>query len=135
MLSRENEQKVRQHLSLARGFLETAVVKPESSEFEERNALSRAYYSMFHASCAWLASRYGIVRKLKHSELLDEMHRRRGKRFGDFVRDIRGMRRAADYREEWKPQRFVTEDRLGKARQEILKLCQEAERDIGVELR
>jgi len=127
MLNRDTEKKVRQHVELARGFLETAVVGLESTEFEERNALSRAYYAMFHACCAWLASKNGIVRKLKHFELLDEMHRSRGRRFGDFMRDIRGMRRAADYREEWKPQRLVTLDRLGKARQEILKLCQEAE--------
>jgi uncharacterized protein (UPF0332 family) len=92
MLSRGTEQRIRQQLRLAKGFLETAVVKPESSEFEERNALSRAYYAMFHACCAWLAAprdgKEGIVRRLKHSELLDEMHRHRGKEFGDFVRDI-----------------------------------------------
>ena len=130
MLNRDTEKKVRQHLELARGFLETTVVGLDSTEFEERNALSRAYYAMFHACCAWLASKDGIVKKLKHFELLDEMHRSRGKRFGDFMRDIRGMRRSADYREEWKPQRLVTEDRLGKARQEILKLCQEAEANV-----
>jgi uncharacterized protein (UPF0332 family) len=138
MLRREMERKVRQHLGLARGFLETAVVGPASTESEERNALSRSYYAMFHACCAWLAAKSGVVRKLKHFELLDEMHRSRGKKFGDFVRDVRGIRRAADYREEWKPQRLVTEDRLGKARQEVLKLCQEAEAKIeedGPELR
>jgi uncharacterized protein (UPF0332 family) len=139
MLSPEAEQKVQQHLKLARGFLATAVVGQESSEFEERNALSRAYYAMFHACCAWLVlprkDREGIIRRLKHSELLDEMHRRRGKEFGDFLRDMRGMRRAADYREEWKPQRLVTEDRLVKARQEILKLVEEAEVGITRELR
>jgi len=138
MLSPDTERKVRQHLRMARGFLETAAVPADRSEFEERNALSRSYYAMFHACCAWLAipreGRNGIPGRLKHAELLDEMHRRRGKRFGDFVRDIRGLRRAADYREEWKPQSLVTDDRLGKARQEILKLCQETEADIGREL-
>jgi uncharacterized protein (UPF0332 family) len=130
MLSRATEQKVRLHLRLAKGLLETAAVRSESSEFEERNALSRAYYAMFHACCAWLAWRCGIVRKLKHAELLDEMHRRRGKAFGDFVRDLRGMREAADYREEWKPQRRVTEDRLGKVESAVGRL----EVEIGTEL-
>jgi uncharacterized protein (UPF0332 family) len=127
MLSREAEQKVRKQLSLAEGLLKTAVVGAGSSEFEERNALSRAYYAMFHACCAWLASKYGITSKLKHFELQDEMHRRRGKKFGDFVRDVRGLRRAADYREEWHPQRLVTMDRLEKVRREIWQLREEIE--------
>jgi len=127
MLSREIETKARQHLRLARGFLETAVVTAESSEFAERNALSRAYYAMFHACSAWLAARHGVARKLKHPELLDQMHRRRGKDFGDFVRDIRGMRRAADYREDWKPQPGGVRGKLGRAEKEILRLCQEVE--------
>jgi uncharacterized protein (UPF0332 family) len=130
MLSLEEERRVRQHLRLAKGFLDTAVVRPDSSEFEERNALSRAYYAMFHACCAWLAWKYGIVRKLRHFELLDEMRRRRGKNFGDFVRDVRGMREAADYREEWKPQRRVSEDRLAKVERAVGQL----EAEIGAEL-
>ncbi len=130
MLSRE-EQKVRQHLRLAKGLLETAVVGPESSEFDERNALSRVYYAIFHACCAWLAWKYGIARKLSHDDLVDEMHRRRGRDFGDFVRDVRGMREAADYREDWKPQRPVSKDRLHKARTQILILCSEAE--VGID--
>jgi hypothetical protein len=73
---------------------------------------------------------YGIVRKLKHFELLDEMHRRRGREFGDFVRDLRGMREAADYREEWEPQRRVTENRLAKVQSALGRL----EGEIGTEL-
>jgi uncharacterized protein (UPF0332 family) len=130
MLSSEAEQKVRRHLRMAKGFLETANVVQASSEFEERNALSRAYYAMFHACCAWLACKYGMVRKLKHFELLDEMHRRRGREFGDFVRDLRGMREAADYREEWEPQRRVTENRLAKVQSALGRL----EGEIGTEL-
>ncbi len=116
MSKHETGQKVRQHLRLAKGLLETSALRAGSSEFDERNALSRAYCAMFHGCCAWLAGRYGIVRKLKHFELLSEVRRRRGKRFGDFVRDLRGMREAADYREEWRPQRRVTEDRLAKVK-------------------
>jgi len=125
MLSRETERKVQQHLRLAQGLIDTAVIGDESSEFEQRNALSRAYYAMFHACCSWLALKVGIVRKLGHGELLDEMRRRRGKDFGDLVRDMRGIRRAADYREDWRPQRRVTADRLRKAGAEILHLSQE----------
>ena len=121
------EQKVKLHLRMAKGFQELAVVGEESSEFQERNALSRCYYALFHACCAWLARKYGIVRRLKHFELLDEMHRRRGKDFGDFVRDVRGMRRAADYREEWRPQRLVTKNRLDRAAREVFELCSEVE--------
>jgi len=124
------EGKIRQHLELARGFLDTAVIRPDSSEFEERNALSRAYYAMFHACCAWLASKFGIVDKLGHQKLVDEMHRRRGKDFGDLVRDARGMRRAADYREDWKPQRLVTENRLRKTVTEVVRLCEETQSEI-----
>jgi uncharacterized protein (UPF0332 family) len=131
MLSRETEQKVRLHLRMARGLLGTAVVKPGSSEFEERNSLSRAYYALFHACCAWLACEYGIVEKLKHSDLLDEMHRRRGKDFGDFVRDLRGMREAADYREDWRPQRRITDDRLAKVERAVGRLEAEIETELS----
>jgi len=134
MLSSEGERRARQHLRLAKGFLATATVDIGSSEFEERNALSRAYYAMFHASCAWLAFKYGIDRELKHSELLDEMHRRRGKEFGDFVRDLRGMREAADYRVEWKPQRRVTEDRLAKLKRVVDRLEVEIETEVADDL-
>jgi uncharacterized protein (UPF0332 family) len=130
MLSRETQQKVRQHLRLAKGMLQTAVVGPESSEFDERNALSRAYYAMFHGCCAWLACNYGIVRQLKHFEVLDEMHRRRGRQFGDFVRDLRGMREAADYREEWRPRCRVTQDRLAKVESVIGRLEAEIEAEL-----
>ena len=68
MLSREIEEKVRQHLRLARGLLETAVLVKESSEFDERNALSRAYYAMFHASRAWLLFKFGVDRRMKHGQ-------------------------------------------------------------------
>ena len=128
MLSRETEQRVRQHLRLAKGLLETAVLAESGSEFEERNALSRAYYAMFHASSAWLLLRFGLeVKKLRHTEFHAEMHRRRGKEFGDFIRDIYGLRRAADYREDWSPARMVTEDRLRKVRTNVLLLCDEVE--------
>ncbi len=127
MLSRESEQKIRQHMRLAKGFLETASVGAASSEFEERNALSRAYYAMFHASCAWVALKFGITHKLSHRDLINEMHRRRGKDIGDFIRDLRGMRESADYGEDWTPQRLVSEDRIRKARTQVLLLCAEIE--------
>jgi len=40
------------------------------------------------------------------------------------------MREAADYREEWRPQRRVTEDRLGKVEQAVERL----EAEIRAEL-
>jgi uncharacterized protein (UPF0332 family) len=127
-MSRDVEERVRQHLGLSKGLLETTVLKPESTGFEERNALSRAYYAMFHASSAWLLLKHGVeVGKLRHAEFHAEMHRRRGKEFGDFFRDMYGLRRAADYRQDWSPARMVTEDRLRKARTHIVVLCQETE--------
>lgn len=56
MLSPETEQRITQHLRLARGLLGTASIRLDSSEYEERNALSRTYYAMFHASAGWLLS-------------------------------------------------------------------------------
>jgi hypothetical protein len=41
------------------------------------------------------------------------------------------MRRVADYREDWKPQRLVTEDRLRNVRQQVLRLVLEAEAETG----
>jgi uncharacterized protein (UPF0332 family) len=130
MLNREAERQARQHLRLARGLLETAVVGPGSSEFEERNALSRAYYAMFHASRAWLLFRFAVDHRMKHGRLQEEMRRGFGESFGGFIGELYRLRRSADYSQDWAPVRFVSELKLKQARTNILYLCGETERGL-----
>jgi uncharacterized protein (UPF0332 family) len=94
MLSREVEQRVRQHLRLAKGLLETAILKPESAEFEERNALSRAYYAVYHAFSALLLNQ-GIEPSKSHGGLRKQIRRRLGSDFAQFMTDIYELRRFA----------------------------------------
>ena len=133
MLSPETEQKIRQHLRLARGFLGTTQLGLGNLEFEERNALSRGYYALLHACIGWQLMKFGFVIEYPHSKLHAEMDRRRGKEFGNFMRDVHGLRIAADYREGWSPARLVSEDKLNKTRIEVLRLCQETEDLLEIE--
>lgn len=130
MLSRAMERKVRQHLRLARGLLETAVLQATSSEFDERNALSRAYYSMFHASRAWLLFRSGDDRRMKHGLLQAEMRRGFGETFGNLIEELYRLRRAADYFEDWAPVRFRSEESLKRARTNVFYVCGLTERSL-----
>jgi uncharacterized protein (UPF0332 family) len=109
---------------------ETAVLNPGSSEFDERNALSRAYYAMFHASRAWLLFRFGVDHRMKHGQIHAEMRRGFGESFGGFVSELYRLRRAADYFQDWVPVRFVSEEKLKRARTNVLYLCGETERGL-----
>jgi len=129
MLSQETKQRIRQHLRLARGLLEVAALAEASSEFDERNALSRAYYAVFHASCAWLLSA-GIEPDRSHGRLHDEMQMRLGKSFGRFLRDMYELRRYADYAPGWLPIRHISVYKLRTARTNTLWLCIEAEKSL-----
>jgi uncharacterized protein (UPF0332 family) len=130
MLSREKEKQIGQHLRLARGLLETAVVELGSSEFEERNALSRAYYAIFHASKASLLYRSAVDRRMKHGQLQEEMRRGFGESLGSFIGELYRLRRSADYSQDWVPVRFVSEAKLKLARTNVLYLCGETERGL-----
>jgi len=129
MLSRETEQRIRQHLKLARGLLETAVVKPESSEFEERNAVSRAYYAGFHAFNALLLSG-GVEPSKSHGGLQDQVRRLLGRSLGNFLRDAYESRRFADYDPGWSPISYSSSSKLKTARTNILWACLEADKKL-----
>jgi len=123
------EQRVGKRLRLARGLLGTAVLRESSSEFEERNALSRAYYAMLHACCALMLSN-GIEPSKSHGGLRAQVQRWLGKSFGRFFGDLYELRRASDYDERWTPVRYVSEARLKRARTNVLWACLEAEKKM-----
>jgi uncharacterized protein (UPF0332 family) len=129
MLSRETEQRVQRHLRLARGFLETAVARAESSEFDQRNALSRAYYASFHAFSALLLSRE-VEPSKSHGRLQDQVRRWLGRAFGHFLRDAYESRRFADYDPSWSPIGYNSESKLRMARTNVLWTCLEAEKKL-----
>lgn len=130
MLSREAEQRIRQHLRLARGFLDTALLKAEASEHEERNALSRAYYAAFHGFNALLLS-LGVQPSRSHGGLHDQVRRWLGKSFGEFLRGAYESRRFADYEASWMPIRYSSELKLRTARANILWACLEASKKLS----
>jgi uncharacterized protein (UPF0332 family) len=83
MLKPEVELRVGRHLRLAKGLLETAVLRERSSEFEERNALSRAYYALFQA-CYALILNNGVEPSKSHGGLRAQVQPWLGKSFGRF---------------------------------------------------
>jgi uncharacterized protein (UPF0332 family) len=130
MSSHETQRAVREHLHLSRGLLETAVLNTSSSEFEERNALSRAYYALFHAVTAMLISKL-VVPSKSHGRLHDQVQRRLGREFGRFLRDLYELRQSADYKASWTPIRYVSDAKLKKAWTNVLWLCGEVERSLN----
>jgi len=110
-------------------LLETAVLSEASSEFEERNALSRGYYAFFHACSAWLLGN-GFEPGKKHGTLHDQMQRRLGRNFGRALRDLYEMRKDADYDSGWVPIKPVSLRKLKAARTNIFWLCLEAEKNL-----
>jgi uncharacterized protein (UPF0332 family) len=111
MLSRETERKIRRHVRLSRGLLDTTLLAPESSEFEERNALSRGYYALLHASSALVLTRETELSK-SHGGLHDQVQRRLGRSFGQFMRDLYKIRKFSDYEPDWLPIRHVSDANL-----------------------
>lgn len=93
-------QEVRRHLRMANGFMATAVIRDDSSEFEIRNALSRSYYALFHVCHAWLAMKnVPSGRRKRHETLINEIRIKRGKEFGDRLEGFWVLRKRADYDE------------------------------------
>jgi uncharacterized protein (UPF0332 family) len=129
MLSREGEERVRQHLRLAKGLLETAVLKPESTEFEERNSLSRAYYALFHGCCALMLSN-GVEPSKSHGGLRVQIQRWLGKSFGRFLGDLYELRRSSDYETNWVPVKHLSYAKLKSARTNVHWVCIEAEKKL-----
>ncbi len=129
MLSRETEERVRQHLRLAKGLLETTVLKPESTEFEERNSLSRTYYSLFHAICALLLS-HEMEPSKSHGGLRKQVRKWSGSYFAQFLSEIYELRRFADYDPGWIPVRHVNHAKLKIARSSVVQACDGAEKKL-----
>ena len=129
MLSRETEERVRQHLRLAKGLLETAALKGDSTEFEERNALSRAYYAMFHAFSGLLLSR-GMEPSKSHGGLSRQIERSLGRDIAQSTEDIYELRRFADYDASWVLVRHLNEAKLKVALRNVAWACANAEEKL-----
>jgi len=130
MLCSEERRRIRQHLRLARGLLASVVLDGSSSEFEQRNALSRSYYAVFHAFCGLILS-CGVEPSKSHGGLQDQVSRWFGKSLGRFLRDAYESRRFADYDPTWSPIAYKSEWKLRLARTNILWACLEAEKKLG----
>ena len=130
MLSREMEQRIRRHVRLSRGSLDTAVLARESSEFEERNALSRGYYAALHASSALILSHETEPSK-SHGTLHDQVQRRLGRSFGQFMRDLYELCRSADYEAGWTPIRHVSDAKLKTVWTNVVWACTEVEKSLS----
>jgi len=122
MLSPTVERKARSHLRLADGLMKTAEISNDASEFEIRNAFSRAYYALFHACCAHLLATGLGTRKAEeitkdHGRLHSAMRRPMGRLFERFVREAYDRRRQADYEPGWPvPSATVAQGELKRAR-------------------
>jgi hypothetical protein len=105
-LDSAREKAARGHLRLAEGLIRTVVLGDTASEYEIRNAFSRAYYALFHVCGGYLWASTGIdVEKVvrDHGQLRHEMGRWMGRSFERFLGDVYELRRQADYRPEWSP--------------------------------
>ncbi len=101
MLSEREVVDCKAHLKLGEGFLATAVIGMNSSEFEIRNALSRTYYAVFHASRAWLLTRgVPLKRSRAHGWLRKLVSKNRGEVFASRLKELYWLRENPDYRPE-----------------------------------
>jgi len=129
MLSSEEGRRVKRHLRLAMGFLDSAILSVSSSEFEIRNALSRSYYAMLHA-CNALVLSCGMVPSKSHGGLRTQAQRLLGKPFGRLVSDLYELRRVADYEAGWAVVLQIVEPKLKLARTNVLWACTEAQKNL-----
>lgn len=129
MLSSEEERRIRQHLRLAQGLLDSAALNPGSSEFDVRNALSRSYYAMLHA-CSALVLSCGMEPSKSHGGLQNQAQRFLGKVFGRLIGDLYELRRTADYNAAWIVNWQVSREKLKTARTNILWACAEARKNL-----
>jgi uncharacterized protein (UPF0332 family) len=122
MLSPTVERKARSHLRLADGLIKTAEINDDASEFEIRNAFSRAYYALFHVCCAHLLASGTDATKAEeitrdHGRLHSTIRRPIGRLFERFVREAYDRRRQADYEPGWPvPSATVAQGELKRAR-------------------
>lgn len=134
MLSPQAKEKAWAHLRLGEGFITSADVGDASSEYDIRNAFSRAYYALFHACYAHLLGR-GIdpvmVEEVarNHGRLHSSMRHPMGKPFERFVRKTYDRRRQSDYKPGWRvPAATVAQTELKQARTQFYWLFQTTRR-------
>jgi uncharacterized protein (UPF0332 family) len=122
MLSPEAKKKARAHLRLGEGFITSAEVGDASSEYDIRNAFSRAYYALFHVCYAHLLGREidpVAVEAIAsdHGGFQSKMQSLVGKWFGRFLQNAYELRRQSDYKPEWAvPAAMVAHSELKRAR-------------------
>jgi len=98
-------EEIEERLRLAEGFMATAVIPPNATEGEVRNAVSRAYYGLMHICHSWLAMKnVPQGRRRGHGEVQEEIGKQCGEEFKARLRDIYRLREDADYR----PQMFTS---------------------------
>jgi uncharacterized protein (UPF0332 family) len=137
MLSPTVERKARSHLRLAEGLMKTAEIGNSASEFEIRNAFSRAYYGLFHACYAHLLSQGTDPIKVEkiardHGRLHSTMQESRGKWFGRFLRDAYERRRESDYNPRWaSPLAGAAQTELKRAKTEFYLLFHTTRTSLG----
>jgi len=103
MMNEQDAEDCRSHLRLALGFSETVTVNADSSECAVRNALSRCYYALFHASRAWLLTKaISLGASKDHGWLQKLIGKHRGRTFRERLADLYRLREDSDYR----PQMF-----------------------------
>ncbi len=125
MLSLEGRRRAKDHLSLARGFMDTAKVGRASSECDIRNAFSRAYYALFHACYALLLGQGNepdLVQQIArdHGRLQSKVRHPMGRPFEHYVREAYDRRRQSDYEPDWPvPSATVAQEELKRAREQF----------------
>jgi uncharacterized protein (UPF0332 family) len=103
-----------------------------ASEYAIRNALSRAYYGLFHACRGYLCAREELnIEALgkKHPSLHSEMARPMGRPFRQFLTRSWNLRCTSDYEPEWRalPEHWYLRQ-LKEARGQYFFVVREAEK-------
>lgn len=127
-------------LRLAEGFMSTTDLAPSASEYEVRNAYSRAYYGLFHACCAHLLAQGTDPVDVEeiagdHGRLRSRMSDPRmglGKWFGRLLKNAYNQRRQSDYEPEWAvPAAVVAGEELRRVRTQFYWLFHTTRRNLG----
>ncbi len=122
MVDQKIKDAANRHLNLAHGLMSTTELSAKPSEFEVRNAFSRTYYALYHASHAFLWVSKTDVSALgkTHGRLHEAMGRWMGKPFADFLKNSYEFRRKSDYRPEWEhPPLYKVAEEMKRARKQF----------------
>jgi uncharacterized protein (UPF0332 family) len=137
MLREDARRKATAHLKLAEGFLGTADIEDSFSIYRLRNALSRAYYAIFHVCCAWLFAAGLEIEEVKriaddHGRLHREVGSRTNRFFRRFLEEAYDLRRRADYEPDWVPPNLsAARDHIKRLRRQFYWMFGTARRNIA----